>query len=113
EIGLKTRLKAPLMMALLAGTLCAGPALAQSEFYEEADERKDRGEYRTTRVELDDDDDWERDDPDDWFDDDEEYVEFRTDEWEFDDDPEVVIYDQYYTVEYERDPDDRGRSDSR
>lgn len=113
EVGLKTRLKAPLMMALLAGTLCAGPALAQSEFYEAADERKDRGEYRTTRVELDDDDDWERDDPDDWFDDDEEYVEFRTDEWEFDDDPEVVIYEQYYTVEYERDPDDRGRSDSR
>lgn len=104
EIGLNRRLGAPLALALAAGALVATPVMAQGQYYEDKDE-PDPGpgyHYRAVNQAQTEERDWyEPNDVSEWFDEDDgDYVQYRSNQWEANE-PDAVIYDQYYTVEYQ------------
>lgn len=111
---LNRRMGAPLALAMAAGALAAAPVMAQGQYYEDKD-RPDVGtsyQYRAVSHAQEEESDWyEPNDVSDWFDEDDgDYVQYRSNQWEANE-PDVVIYDQYYTVEYqpgERETDEIG-----
>lgn len=91
---LNTSLKMPLALALMAGGLAAAPALAQ-DYYEDEEQFEANYEPEPSGGVH----------QEGWYDVDEDaddgVVLYEMDEWEFDSDPDLVIYETYYTVEYQ------------